>query len=263
MIHLPHIRLKTTTSIKKNFDISEAVKDIEVPEESKRIGKQIMSSKKLSDDLGFDLMLEYENSIVYGFDFAFEGQRKIIPELNPVLIFYSNAVMFHRNLLVSKKILLENSPTYKNINKSTDPKVFQFFFQFATNCIINLQSSVESFANQQIPTDYEYSEDPSIFHKIDVVLPKLKDKKFKKESRKDNLKIRKLIELRNRIIHLTPTKDITNTKYKDIYRKIIKFEFTDVIKAVKNFINFYEPGLIEECPCGKEFYYEIEVKEKS
>lgn len=262
MKHLPHIRLKTTTTIKKNFDIQNVVKNVEIPEKSKKIGNEFMSSKKLADEYGFDLMLEYEASMVFGFDFVADNQRKIIPELNPVLIFYSNAVMFHRNLLTSKKILIENSPTYENLNKTTDPKVFQFFFQFATNCIINLQSSVESFANQQIPSDYDYTEDPTIFYKIDVVIPTLKNKKFKTKSRKDNLKVRKLIELRNKIIHLTPSKDLTNTKYKDIYREILKFEFTDTINAVKNFINFYNPDLIEECPCGKEFYYDIEIKDK-
>ncbi|MCH2218630.1 MAG: hypothetical protein MK076_11300, partial [Flavobacteriales bacterium] len=85
---------------------------------------------------------------------------------------------------------------------------------------------------------------------------------FKKVHRKDYNTLRRIIKLRNDIIHLHPIKDNTNTKYKDVYKRLIGFEFLDAILATRKYVNFYEPNLIEECPCGKEFFYEIHEIEK-
>jgi hypothetical protein len=38
-------------------------------------------------------------------------------------IFYSNAAMFHRSLMESKKKLLEKSPSYKEFNKLYNPQL--------------------------------------------------------------------------------------------------------------------------------------------
>lgn len=266
-MHFTHIKLKPTKKHTKNFSMADAVKDIEIPEESKQVSKNYFKSKKLSDELGFDILLEFENSVIYAFDFLNEKKKVIIPELNPTTIFYSNAVMFHRNLMENKRILLEQSPTLKKLNQPVDPKIFGNFFQFAANCIINLQSTIESFANRQIPENYFINEkgeeyEVSIFHKIDTVLPTIKEKKFKRDFKRDNFRVRKVIELRNEIIHLKPIKDSTNTQYKETYRKMMKFDFSRAILAVKNFVNYYEPELIEECICGKDYYYEVSIKDK-
>ena len=267
-MHLTHINLKPTQKHEKDFQIKDVVKDLEFPEESKRLSYDFYKSDKLSDELGYDLLIEFEDSIIYAFDFLSNGEKLIIPELNPTIIFYSNAVMFHRNLMESKRTLIEKSPSTKDIQKIVDPKIFGGFFQFATNCLINLQSTLESFANRQIPEDYLYIDrngdkfEPSVFHKIDKALPKIKDKKFKSKFRNQNNIIRRLIELRNEIIHLNPIKEKTNTQYKKFYRKLIKFEYTEAIVAVKDLVNFYEPNLIEECSCGKEYFYEVSFKDK-
>ncbi len=267
-MHFTHIKLKPTKKIPKSFDMNDSLRDIEIPEESKEISKKFYKTNKLSDELGYDLLLEMDDSIIYAFDYLHHKKKLIIPELNPTTIFYSNAVMFHRNLMNSKKTLLEQSPSYKELNNHPlDPKVFGNYFQFAVNCLINLQSTIESFANRQIPENYFINEkgeeyDVSIFHKIDTVLPIIKRKKFKREFKRDNFRVRKIIELRNEIIHLKPIRDTTNTQYKNTYRKMIKFEFPKAIIAVKNFVNFYEPNLIEECSCGKKYYFDIEIKEK-
>ena len=266
-MHFTHIKLKPTKKIEKNFSMADAVKDVELPEESKHLSKTFYKTNKLSDELGYDLLLEFDDSVIYAFDYLNKKNKIIIPELNPTTIFYSNAVMFHRNLITSKDILLKKSPNIKQLNNPIDPKIFGTFFQFAVNCLINLQSTIESFANRQIPENYFINEkgeeyEVSIFHKIDTVLPELTKKKFKREFKRDNFRVRKVIELRNEIIHLKPIRETTNTQYKDTYRKMIKFDFPRAILAVKNFVNFYEPELIEECICGKEYFYDLEIKDK-
>lgn len=266
-MHFTHIKLKPTKQITKNFSMNDAVKDIEVPEKSKQFSRNFYKSKKLSDEYGLDMLLEFEDSVIYAFDYLDVKNKIIIPELNPTTIFYSNAIMFHRNLVKSKETLLKESPNLKEMNKQVDPKIFGTFFQFAANCLINLQSTIESFANRQIPENYFINDDGeeyevSIFHKIDTVLPTIKEKKFKQAFKRDNFRVRKVIELRNEIIHLKPIKDSTNTQYKETYRKLIKFDFPRAILAVKNFVNFYEPELIEECTCGKEYFYELDIIDK-
>ena len=267
-MHFPHIRLKPTKKIQVGFDITEATKDIQIPEESKLLASRMQNSKKTSDKFDMDLMITYDDHMVFGFDYFSKGKKVIIPELNPVTIFYSNAVMSHRKLQHTKEILLMESPTISNLKVPTDPQKFGNFFQLASNCLINLQSALESFANRTIPEDFEFINKlgknfkPNIDHKLNTTIPEIKNNYFKKVNRKDTNIIRRIIDLRNDIIHLKPASEATNTKYKDVYKRLIGFEFTKAIIATRNYINFYEQNLIEECPCGKEFFYEFHETDK-
>lgn len=259
-MHLTHIKFKPTKRHGIIFHPKE-FDDIEVPKESVAFAKRVLNSKKTIDKFGQDLMLMYEDEVVYGFDLYNSGDKIIIPEINPATIFYSNAVMSYRNLILKRKSLLNDSPTLKNHKKPTDPNIFGHFFQLATNCLINLQSALESFANRSIPENHEFKNKqgnefkPTLVHKLNITVPELNDNYFKKVHKKDNNIIRRLIELRNEIVHLKPAEENTNTKYKDVYRRLIGFEFLDAIHAVKKYINFYESNLIEECSCGKEYFY--------
>jgi len=68
----------------------------------------------------------------------------------------------------------------------------------------------------------------------------------------------KTIELRNKIVHLKPIKEETNTKYKDVYRSLLRFNYGYSLKTVRDYINYFEPNLIEDCNCGNEYYYSID-----
>jgi len=266
-MHFTHILLKPTKRLEKKFPFIEELKKTEPPEESKQIANKFYKTNKLSDELGYDMLIELNDSIVYAFDILIDKKKIIIPELNPTTIFYSNAIMYYRNLIESKRILFEQSPDIKNTSNPVDPNLFGTYFQFAVNCLINLQSTVESFANRKIPENYFTDSEgkqcqTSIFEKIDNVLPKLLEKQFKKEFKRDNFRVRKIIELRNKIIHLQPIEETTNTQYKEVYRKMIKFDFSKAIIAVKHFVNFYEPELLEECHCGKEYFYQVSIIDK-
>ncbi|WP_159799825.1 hypothetical protein [Flavobacterium sp. MK4S-17] len=260
-----HILLKPTKIIKTNFNISEVTSKIEIPKKSKDFVKEYLTSNKLSDEYGSDLMLAFEDEFIYGFDYNYNNQKLLIPEINPVTIFYSNALMSHHNLIAFRKALYSESPTITDYKKTVNPSLFGNFFQLASNCIINLQAAIETFTNRLIPENYTYLDkdgnnfNPSLFHKLDSTLPEITDKKFRTKYKKDNFLIKKIIELRNEIIHLKPIQEKTNTQYKIIYRKILNFEYNKAIIATRNFINYYEPNLIEECSCGKEHYYEITI----
>lgn len=268
-MHLTHIKLKPTTKIELDFDTSEIGKGVESPKSAIEESKKYLKSNKHSDFYDKDLMLVFDRQLVYAFDYAIGKDKLLIPELNPTTIFYSNAVMSHRRLISFKKDLFEKSPTVKNFNKPINPNLFGNFFQLASNCIVNLQAALESFANRQIPDKHPFLDingevfEPSIFHKLDKALPDIKGKRFKSKFKKHNYRVRKIIELRNEIIHLEPIEKTTNTKYKITYRRLLAFDYSEAIISVEKLINFYEPDLIEKCECEKELFYEIEERFKT
>lgn len=262
-----HIRLKPTQRIKAGFNIAEETEKIEIPQESKDFAQEYLKSKKLADEYEMDLMLIMGNEIIYGFDYLYNESKIIIPEINPVLIFYSNAIMSYSKLNQFKKTLLENSPSVDKLQTNLDPKLFGNYFQLAANSIINLQAAIENFINNSIPDNYiilsnnnKEIKRPNIHDKIDFGIVKLKGKNFQENNEEEYLLVKELIDLRNDIIHLKPIKEDTNTKYKKLFRRVIDFDFKSGILAIKTFINFYEPNLIEECPCGKEYSYDIIYK---
>lgn len=254
---MPHIKFKPTKRIAIDFDPSELDFNA-APEESKKQSREYVKSNKLSEG---DIMLMLDNEVIFAFDYVFGKEKILIPEINPVTIFYSNALMSHRLLYHYKEKLLHDYPTVKKFRIEVNPSDFGNFFQLASNTIINLQATIESLANRLIPSDQTCigkdgeSFEPSLFHKINIILPEIKGVKFKTVYGKQNNLIRQLIELRNEIIHLKPAQN-TNTKYKEVYRRLINFKFTETILAVRIFVDFYDQNLIEECPCGKEFYYD-------
>lgn len=258
-----HIKLKPTKRINTDFNPADIGKDIEIPKESQELAKNYIKSTKLSDELDMDLMILFEDNIIYGFDFLQNNNKFLIPEINPTTIFYSNAVMSHKKLVSFREELFQKSPTVNDYKNTINPNTFGNFFQLATNCLTNLQSALESFANRQIPDDYIFNDVngdeyvPSVFHKLDSALPKIHNSRFKSKFKKENYTIRKLIELRNEIVHLKPIEKKTNTQYKIVYRRLLKFDYTRAIKAVRALINFYEPNLIEECECGRKLFYDV------
>lgn len=262
-----HIKLKPTQRIETDFNASELTDNVEIPQESKDFAKEYMTSNLLADEYGMDIMLIMDNEVIYGFDYLFNEKKIFIPEINPSLIFYSNALMSHKNLDKLRIDLLENSPTVHNLQAKLDSKLFGKYFQLAVNCIINSQSAIENFINNSIPNNFEILSEngktikkPNIHDKIDIGMVQVHEKSFEEFFENEYLLIKGLIEIRNDIIHLKPGKEITNAKYKNLFRRVIDFNFEDGILAVKSYINFYSPNLIEECSCGKEYYYDIMYK---
>lgn len=255
-IKLSHIRFKPTITHKIDFDKNLA------PEESKIWAKKYQKSNQLNDG---SVILMFEDKYVFGFDFVDKNEKLLVPEVNPVTIFYSNAVMCHRLLEQSRNNLIKNSPSVKMFTKSdVSPNDFGRFFQISINMIINLQATIESLANRIITKDHEFKDvngdnfEPSIGHKINTTLPELKGEKLKSQHRKQNNLIRLLIEIRNEIIHLKPAGD-PNSAYKEVYRRLINFKYFETLLAVRAFVDFYEKDLIEECHCQRQHFYNIEI----
>lgn len=254
-----HIKIKPSLKIDVNFDINEVLKNANYSKESKSLISSYMNSEKFAEHYDYDLLLQTDNSLIAGFEYLYNNKKVFMQEVNPITIYYSNAVMSSYLIEDYKSICLE---------KATKGKIsghaFGNFFQLAFNCIINLQTSIESFLNY-ILNEHRYVfydknnriRKASIHEKIEIALPEITKKVFKDEYAFQYMSIKKLIVLRNEMIHLQPDKEDTNTKYKIPYRKIIDFDFAETIDAVKIFLNYHKENLIEECGCGKDFYFEI------
>lgn len=259
---MAHIKLKASTEIKIDFNPKE-LEDSIIPEESKKILQKYMSSKTLAENQDFDIMMLFDDKIVYGFDYINAGKKRMIVEINPVTIFFANSVMSFGMLNKYKQILLsQSSEVGKFDGEPVNLSHSGMFFQLGINCIINLQATLESLANRIIPENYPFLDktgkpvDRTVTYKLYNVVPKIKQIDFQKKSnRKHNIAIDKLIKLRNNLIHLKP-KTETNTGYKGVYRDLLDFDYIKTITAVKTFVNFYEQDLIEECLCGHEFYFD-------
>lgn len=268
-----HIKLKPTKFIKVDFDIAESVKNIEIPIESKKSIENYLKTDILTDEK--DIYMSNNDGISSCFDYVYKRNKLMIQEINPSLIFYSNAQMFLKQIYPLKRNLLENSPyitklgEFKNLDYNNND--FSVFFQFASNYIINLQATVESFMNSLIPDNYIHYNDRNKvvkFHninfdtKMETIIPNLKGKSFILDFEKKYFLILKIKSLRNSLIHLKPNYDDKSAiKYKNLYREIIDFEYNEAIFSVRDYLNYYIPNLVEECECGKEFFYEINGNE--
>lgn len=260
-----HPKLKPTKKFDIDFNPRE-LNDIEIPEESKKRAKEYLTSDNLSDEEGQDIMIMLEDSVMFGYDYLYNGKKVIIPEINPSTIFYSNALMSYGMLDHYKEILLSKTSEAGKTGDIVNLNHFGTFFQLAANCIVNLQATVESFLNSKIIGNYEFLDKSgkprraTITDKMDIGIQVVTSKNF--ENQDEYTLITDLIKLRNNIIHLKPEQKTTNTKYKISFRKTLDFKYYETIVAVRNYVNFYEPNLIEECQCGKDFFYDIFDKSK-
>lgn len=267
---MAHIKLKPSKEHLINFHPNE-LNAIDLPFESVEYAKDYLGSTKLADVDEMDILLMFPDRVLYGFDYLDHQVKRVIVEINPVTIFYSNAVMCSGQLKYYKDLLLSQAPDVKEIGKGGELINLShagMYFQLAINCIINLQAALESFANRIIPNDFPFIggdgkvQVPNITLKLNNAIPSIKKIKFRQKKHKGfNVQIDSLIKLRNNIIHLKPN-GLTNTGYKGVYRDLLNFDYFKAIESVRAFINFYEENLIEECPCGNDFGFFVGGEKK-
>jgi hypothetical protein len=262
-----HLRIKPTKRIAINFDVNKITEGVKVPQESKDFTKDYLSSTKLADEYGMDITIMFDNEMNYAFDYINNEKKVIMPEINPITIFYANALMSQKMLHQYKSKLLAKAVEVNSLadSEAIHPSDFSDFFQFSIIVVINLQASLETFLNYCIPENHVMFSNndkeikrPNIYDKIDYGITSIKKLNFEDSFDDQMILIKDLIQLRNDVIHLKPVTEETKTKYKNLFRRLIDFKFDECLLAVKNYINFYEANLIEECPCGINYYISIQ-----
>ncbi|MDB5004570.1 MAG: hypothetical protein JWQ34_2795 [Mucilaginibacter sp.] len=143
------------------------------------------------------------------------------------------------------------------------------FFSTAILASTTLFNALEGFVNRIIPFGFKYEDSNgkqttlqnksqierylSFAIKITNVIPQATGKDFKLHDRKKFETIINLRDLRDDFTHMKSFDADRQISYEKLYNDSLKFDYTKALYAVKDYINFYNPELIELCNCGKDF----------
>ena len=211
-----------------------------------------------------------DNEVVQAITFKDKnGKQHAFVEFNPAVSYCDGGLQFVDKVEKNRTELL-------SVENITDQNVYTSrhrahkFFLTASTCCYNLISGAECFINDSIEnftgTLMENPQNPlskpadidndvlrnwSFIKKTERLLPQIYGKDFSADTTKsvyyDTLK--ELIELRRQFTHLKKIKD--QHSYRGTMVRALQFDYTTAYTAVAEFINYYTPGLIEICNCGK------------
>ncbi|MGZ5280997.1 MAG: hypothetical protein ACXWEY_01855 [Bacteroidia bacterium] len=96
-----------------------------------------------------------EDEIIKAFTYKLKENHYMIPEPNPIIIYFDAAYQYSQHLnetydKVIEELNCEKGDVYRLNNK------FYAFFSNATVCITFLFNSMEAFINLMIPDEYEF-----------------------------------------------------------------------------------------------------------
>ncbi|MFM7024213.1 MAG: hypothetical protein ACKOXB_14665 [Flavobacteriales bacterium] len=239
------------------------------------IGKASIDEKALTDISNanmadhYALALTADNHIVQTFKYVKDGKVYFIQEPDPIVIYFDTARHFYKDLKQKRTELFSklSTPGYNFISVNGD---FYWYFSTVCNCVIFLFLSVEAFINKSIPNGFEYKRtiqdkrtevydrfqiqrNIGFLEKIKEVLPQAKGNSFVVEFTHKYELIKKLKEFRDEVVHTKSFEGLKSPNfYQDLYVMSLDFEFDKTLLAARDFINYYQENLIEECNCGND-----------
>lgn len=205
------------------------------------------------------------------FEHRIDGKKYVIPEPDPVLIYFNNAQTNFRQIAESRKEVLMTLSYEKGPLSHVSEichSLYNYMYQ-TSGFVIFLFTAVEAVINKAIPYNFKYRMDRNgkwieeyDFEQIQKYLPfdtkaknvlfQVTNKDFSKAHPNKWTHIDNLKKFRDTIIH-TKKQEEHHTPYSYIFKMALNFNYAETILAVRDFINFYDPGLVEPCPCGKDF----------
>jgi len=219
-----------------------------------------------------------DNELIQAFPYKRDNKQYIVPEANPVVLYFECA---RRNIRYIKqadealfleldKIRPDNlGIDSKNANATIMLNQFYSYYTLASISVSFLFNSIEAFINNIIPKDFNYSKETkrhtivytkyqiqketTFEDKIKDVLPLIKGKSFQQEFSQKWDSIKKLKDFRNEIIHTQSYDQETPNIYLSLYTTALNFDYETTLIHVKDFLNYYENNLIEECDCGQDY----------
>jgi hypothetical protein len=215
----------------------------------------------------YALLQTDDNELIQAFKYQVDDKSYFIPEPNPIVIYFEIGRHNSRQTAEWKsKVINELSQSKQNAYS-----IFNNFFTFYSISSIStifLFNSIEAFINNAIPKDFKYSNQQkkstevydkyqiqrylTFEEKIKKVIPEIKQKMFHVEFSQKFESIIKLKNFRDEIMHTKAYDKSTPNIYQNLFTTSLDFNYEEVVKNVRDFINYYEPNLIEECECGKD-----------
>ena len=187
----------------------------------------------------------------------YNGHDIIFPEPNPVSFYYSLSKGASTDIVKFRNLL---DQFYKDKSKlppnlQNDTVIFSYIFKIGSVGIIFAFSAIEALLNQLIPDDYNVVIKSKKKTKIDIQRSFNFEKKYENvivevtgkdrvEYQKEFEIIEQLKDLRNELIHLKNNQEKSTTYYTKIYQDVLDVDLESIIKATKDFCNFYQPNTV-------------------
>lgn len=260
---MKHLVKKYVRYTKFKEDLNSAISELPIDEkEIARIQEQKMEGM-------YGWLLTDTNEMFQTFRYEKDGEVYMLPEPDPVVIYFDTARNNYRQLKELREELFKDKAHFGKDLVATMGN-FYWYYATASSFAIYLFFSVEAFINKMIPKDYEYrrkiqNKKTELFDKFQVqrnvefpekikdIIPEIKGKSFVQEFTHKYDQIQKLKYFRDEVVH---TKSFEGDKvpnfYEQLYVMSLDFEFEKTLLYVRDYINYYQPGLIEECNCGRD-----------
>lgn len=253
-----HIKKKFLHEFMITEEIAQAVESSSLGVDPSKLGKMRNIPK---DSIGFIRM--DNNKVIQAFPYRYQGVLHMIPEPDPLLIYFNSAYYNFKVIIIKKKeilsILVKKELTEAIINDLYN------YYGLVSGFVIFLFTAIEACMNKCIPRDFIYrkegekktelyskrqiEENIPFDEKIEKVLFQVKGKLFKKDHHLKYQHIENLKNFRDSIVHTKASKE-GSSPYDYLYKRSLEFKYEDTINAVKDFINYYHvPHYIEECSC--------------
>lgn len=215
-----------------------------------------------------DLMITTTKGyIIKGMAIKYNKQNLVIPIPDLTLVYFDsayNANISRKNAI--EKLINKQTPNENNINEDASNEIYQYY-GYASNCIISLFTSLESFINFIIPEDSDYENKlknkTEVYNKEQIqrninfndklkkVLPQLTGKNFFLNQTLTNQLITDLKNIRDELVHPKSEENFDNQQM--LINKLITFKYDKCFDAVSKFMNYYIPDYIKECPCNLDY----------
>ncbi|HET9056059.1 MAG TPA: hypothetical protein VFN30_04345 [Chitinophagaceae bacterium] len=204
-----------------------------------------------------------DNKFFKAFTFRHNNQIKLIPEPDPILVYFNAAYLNYIQIKDKRKEVFDKLSG----EKLSEVMIKELYDYFGTTSsfIILLFTAIEALMNRCIPNDYTYkrvtSRKTELFNKkqIEEFIPfdeKLKDvladatkKNYSTQHPKKYTHISNLKEFRNMIVHTREAEGQSTYDY--VYKKALTFNYEETLDVVKDFCNFYtKEDFITDCNCS-------------
>ena len=200
-----------------------------------------------------------QNQMVKGFSYEDENNKMhAIAEFNPAVAYFDAGFQTMEKVYESRdKILATKSLQNQNVYESRNNA--QNFFLRASMCVGNLTSALEAFINMSIERykgvlhykgiiSNEQAARLNFPQKMENIMQQVYDVDFVFTHPIEYDMVKETIRMRNDFTHLKMGIQTLDT-YRVILTKGLNFDYKIALDCCKNYINFYEPKLIEVCDC--------------
>lgn len=200
-----------------------------------------------------------QNQMVKGFSYEDEHNKMhAIAEFNPAVAYFDAGFQTMEKVYEARyKILTTKSLQDQNVYESRNNA--QNFFLRASMYVGNLTSALEAFINMSIERykgvlhfkgiiSNEKAARLKFPNKMEEIMQQVYNQDFVFARPAEYGMVKETIRMRNNFTHLKMGIQTLDT-YRVIMTKGLNFDYRKALDCCRDYINYYEPNLIEVCDC--------------